>query len=118
VAPAGQEVEQDELFYRFHCMQVCSFFLIAVFYFKLSDYSILQSRFLIDEKYSKPSLMAASGSSAGGLLLGAVLNMQHRLFKAMVLKVPYLDGKEIGLLASYFFCSHPSLFWTSLELYD
>ena len=39
--------------------------------------------------YSTPELTAASGTSAGGLIVGAVCNRSPGLFKAVILKVGY-----------------------------
>ncbi len=46
---------------------------------------------LVKEKYTKPEKMVASGGSAGGLLMGAVLNMRSDLFKAAIAAVPFVD---------------------------
>ncbi len=46
---------------------------------------------LIKEKYTSKDRLAVSGGSAGGLLMGAVLNMRPDLFKAMIAKVPFVD---------------------------
>ncbi len=46
---------------------------------------------LIKEKYTKPSRLAISGGSAGGLLMGAVVNMRPDLFKCVVADVPFVD---------------------------
>ena len=42
--------------------------------------------------YSTPELTAASGTSAGGLIVGAVCNRSPELFKAVILKVGYSIG--------------------------
>jgi oligopeptidase B len=46
---------------------------------------------LVKEKYTSKERLAVTGGSAGGLLMGAVLNMRPDLFKAMVAKVPFVD---------------------------
>lgn len=46
---------------------------------------------LIANKYTSPSLLATTGRSAGGLLMGTVLNMRPDLFRAAVAGVPFVD---------------------------
>lgn len=46
---------------------------------------------LIDSKLTSPEHLTAMGTSAGGLLVGAMLHMRPDLFKALVLKVPFVD---------------------------
>lgn len=46
---------------------------------------------LVDSKLASPDHLAAIGTSAGGLLVGAMLHMRPDLFKALVLKVPFVD---------------------------
>jgi len=49
------------------------------------------AQYLVDEKYTNPSLLFASGGSAGGLLVGAVANMAPELFKGIIAAVPFVD---------------------------
>ncbi|HEX6224930.1 MAG TPA: S9 family peptidase, partial [Chryseolinea sp.] len=49
------------------------------------------AQFLIDEKYTRQEKLFAMGGSAGGLLMGAVVNMRPELFKGVVAKVPFVD---------------------------
>lgn len=46
---------------------------------------------LISEGYTIPEKLAIGGGSAGGLLIGAVVNMRPELFKAAIAKVPFVD---------------------------
>ena len=46
---------------------------------------------LVRRKYADPKRVFASGGSAGGLLMGAVVNMRPGLFKGVVAKVPWVD---------------------------
>ncbi|CAN1137430.1 Protease 2 [Linum perenne] len=47
--------------------------------------------FLVDEGYVHSKKLAAQGTSAGGLLVAASINMKTDLFRAAILKVPFLD---------------------------
>jgi len=49
------------------------------------------SQFLIDEGYTSPEHLYAYGGSAGGLLMGAVLNMAPELYKGVLAAVPFVD---------------------------
>ena len=49
------------------------------------------AKFLIDEKYTSSEGIFGRGGSAGGLLIGAVLNMEPTLFKGLVASVPFVD---------------------------
>jgi oligopeptidase B len=47
---------------------------------------------LIAQKYTSPTRLAIHGRSAGGLLIGAVLNLRPELFAAAVAMVPFVDA--------------------------
>lgn len=49
------------------------------------------SKFLIAEKYTSPEHLFAAGGSAGGLLMGAVINMAPELYKGVIASVPFVD---------------------------
>jgi len=49
------------------------------------------AEYLITEKYTSTDKLAIAGGSAGGLLMGAVVNMRPDLFEAVVAKVPFVD---------------------------
>lgn len=49
------------------------------------------SKFLIAEKYTSPEHLYASGGSAGGLLMGAIVNMAPELYNGVVAAVPFVD---------------------------
>ncbi len=46
---------------------------------------------LVAEKYTSSEKLIAQGGSAGGLLMGAVVNMNPNLFKGIVAQVPFVD---------------------------
>lgn len=47
--------------------------------------------FLVKEKYTSPEHLYAQGGSAGGLLMGAVINMKPELWKGVISQVPFVD---------------------------
>ena len=50
------------------------------------------ARWLLQERrMSSPDLLACTGASAGGLLIGATVNQAPELFKAAILDVPFVD---------------------------
>lgn len=48
-------------------------------------------RFLVAERYTAPEHLYAMGGSAGGLLMGAVVNMAPDLWHGIVAQVPFVD---------------------------
>ncbi|MBT5654234.1 MAG: S9 family peptidase, partial [Alphaproteobacteria bacterium] len=52
---------------------------------------IATAEHLIKEKYTAKGNIAIAGRSAGGLLIGATLNMRPELFKAAIAGVPFVD---------------------------
>jgi oligopeptidase B len=46
---------------------------------------------LIADRYTSTDRLVIEGGSAGGLLMGAVVNMRPDLFKAVVTRVPFVD---------------------------
>jgi oligopeptidase B len=52
---------------------------------------IASAEHLIREKYTSKEKLAVLGTSAGGLLMGAVTTMRPDLFKVVVARVPFVD---------------------------
>ena len=46
---------------------------------------------LIDEEYTREEKLFAKGGSAGGLLMGASMNLQPGLYKGIIANVPFVD---------------------------
>jgi oligopeptidase B len=46
---------------------------------------------LVDENYTSPKGLVIEGGSAGGLLMGAVINQRPDLFRAVISHVPFVD---------------------------
>jgi prolyl oligopeptidase len=55
------------------------------------DDFIAAASYLVDSGYARPSQLAITGGSNGGLLVGAALTQRPDLFKAVVCQVPLLD---------------------------
>ncbi|UQB67852.1 S9 family peptidase [Epilithonimonas zeae] len=49
------------------------------------------AKYLISENYTSPKHLYAMGGSAGGLLMGAVINYNPELFNGIVAQVPFVD---------------------------
>jgi oligopeptidase B len=52
---------------------------------------IIGTEFLLKEKYGSPKKVYANGGSAGGLLMGAIMNMRPDLYHGIVADVPFVD---------------------------
>tara|TARA_B100000809_G_scaffold13_1_gene28 strand:+ start:7494 stop:9542 length:2049 start_codon:yes stop_codon:yes gene_type:complete len=49
------------------------------------------AKYLIAHNYTSPGKLCAMGGSAGGMLMGGVVNMNPELFKAVIAAVPFVD---------------------------
>lgn len=49
------------------------------------------SKYVIAQKYTSPSHLYAEGGSAGGLLMGAIVNMAPELYHGVIAQVPFVD---------------------------
>jgi len=58
------------------------------------------AEYLIKNKYTSADRLVIQGGSAGGLLVGAAVNMRPDLFKAAVAQVPFVDVMNTMLDAS------------------
>ena len=52
---------------------------------------IAVAEYLVDQQYTSPRHLYAYGGSAGGLLMGAVVNMRPELWNGIVAEVPFVD---------------------------
>ena len=60
------------------------------------DY-ISSAKFLIEKKYTSKNKIIGMGGSAGGLLIGAVINQAPELFLGVIMAVPFLDSLTTNL---------------------
>ena len=61
---------------------------------------ITAAEFLIAQRYTSPEKLVIEGGSAGGLLIGAVVNLRPYLFHAAISHVPFVDVLNTMLDAS------------------
>ena len=60
------------------------------------DY-IASAKFLIEKKFTSKGNIIGMGGSAGGLLMGAVVNQAPKLFLGIVMAVPFVDSLTTNL---------------------
>ena len=60
------------------------------------DY-IYAAKYLIEKKYTSKGKIIGMGGSAGGLLMGAVVNQSPELFLGMIMAVPFVDSLTTNL---------------------
>ena len=60
------------------------------------DY-IAVAKFLIEKKYTSEKRIIGMGGSAGGLLMGAVVNQSPELFLGIIMAVPFVDSLTTNL---------------------
>jgi len=60
------------------------------------DY-IASAKYLIENKYTSKNKVIGMGGSAGGLLMGAVVNQSPELFLGIIMAVPFVDSLTTNL---------------------
>ena len=60
------------------------------------DY-ISVAKFLVEKKYTSKGKIIGMGGSAGGLLMGAVVNQEPNLFLGLIMAVPFVDSLTTNL---------------------
>jgi hypothetical protein len=72
---------------HFHVLCIACFFFLRQF----NDF-VDCAQHLIREHYTAADRLAIVGRSAGGLLIGATVNMRPDLFRVAVADVPFVDA--------------------------
>ena len=63
---------------------------------------VAAGHYLVDKGYAAPDKVVAQGGSAGGLLMGAVVNMDPALFAGIIAAVPFVDViNTMSVITSY-----------------
>src|SRR5690554_468358 len=52
---------------------------------------IAASKYMVEQGYTSPKHLYASGGSAGGLLMGAIVNLEPELYNEIIASVPFVD---------------------------
>src|SRR5690606_30261038 len=52
---------------------------------------VAASQYLVEQGYTSPKHLYASGGSAGGLLMGAIVNLAPELYNGIIASVPFVD---------------------------
>ena len=66
------------------------------------------AEYVVNEGYTNPDLLAGQCHSAGGLVFGQVANIRGELFKAMIMRCPFVDiltamtDKSLPITVSFF----------------
>ncbi|AZL16261.1 S9 family peptidase [Rickettsiales endosymbiont of Stachyamoeba lipophora] len=82
---------------------------------------IAAAQYLVNQNYTKAGNIAIMGGSAGGMLVGACLNMHPQLFKAVIAHVPFVDVLNTMLDDTLPLTTAEYLEWgnpTNQEFYD
>ena len=59
---------------------------------KNTFYDFIDSgKYLVDQQYTSPEHLYAKGGSAGGLLMGAIVNIEPELWNGVIAAVPFVD---------------------------
>ena len=75
-------------------------------------------QWLVDQHWTTPAQMVTSGGSAGGLLMGAVINLRPDLFAAAKFDVPFVDVLNTMLDATLPLTTEEYVEWGNPNLKD